>query len=183
MRSRSSLRLFVAAYPPSDSVDRWFRELGRLELAPHRRVPTEQVHLTLAFLGDRTSGQLRTIRESIERAAAGCAPIILTPQALVTLPAGTAQPPRLVAMLTDSPTPLLELQARLATRLLRDQARSAGFLPHFTLCRFRHEAQPRPITLRVSFSPILINAIVLVRSVLMASGARHEPLESWPLEG
>ncbi len=139
--------------------------------------------MTLAFLGDRTSRELRMIRESVGRAVAGFTPITLTPQALVTFPGGTAQPPRLVAMLTDSPSALLELQSRLTLRLLRNNPRGEHFLPHFTLCRFRHEAQARPVTASVCAPPIQIRSIVLVESVLRASGALHEPLMTWPLEG
>ena len=174
------LRLFVAVYPPGDRVETWRRALADLSVPDHRRVPAGQVHLTLQFIGPAPVRKLERVRESVARAAKGLEAFRLTPEALIRLPErGRA---RLLAVRTDAPATLLELQRRLAQRLARSPRRAPGdrFLPHLTLCRFRPPASlsdgtvPEPLE-DESFG---VNAIHLMKSTLHPDGARHEVVET-----
>jgi len=99
-----------------------------------------KMHMTLAFLGDRQRRDLTAIHESVERSVSGLDAFDLTAVSVMTLPRG--QPGRLLAAVTDGPPALLEIQRRLATRLIRpiERGKRTTFLPHVTLTRW-HEAQ------------------------------------------
>ena len=175
-----NLRLFVAIYPPAEIASSLSNSLGELELPEHRRVPVEQIHLTLLFLGDTTPRQLDATGESIRRASAGLGPFQLGPLRLITLPPrGRA---RLVAAETDAPATLLEIQRRLASRLARAPRKEGGrFRPHLTLCRFRTPSRVAPLEEPLSVPAFGVNRIVLMRSTLSPQGARHEEVASFGL--
>jgi RNA 2',3'-cyclic 3'-phosphodiesterase len=171
-----TLRLFVAAYPPESAARAMLRALAKLDPPPdprHRVVPLEQVHLTVQFIGPAQERELPEISESIERSASGVAPFVLMPLRLATFP--RRPPPRLIAMETDGPAGLLELQRRLAQRLARKPRPKTGdrFRPHFTLCRFTGSARPAPLDEPVLLEPFRIGEVLLMRSELLPAGARH----------
>jgi RNA 2',3'-cyclic 3'-phosphodiesterase len=182
--SNGQLRLFVAAYPPEDSARAMLQTLASLEpsIDPrHRVTPQDQVHVTLLFIGAVQARELPSIIESVQRSAAGIGPFSLRPLRLVTFPERGAV--RLVAMETDTPPGLLELQRRLAQRLARKPRLRAddGFRPHLTLARFSGEARAGRIDATVDLSPFSIAEIILMHSKLLPAGARHEPVERVPL--
>ena len=49
----STLRLFVAVYPPAGVADALLRAAETLDLPDRRLLPPEQVHLTVQFVGER----------------------------------------------------------------------------------------------------------------------------------
>lgn len=165
----SSLRLFVALYPPAETVSALLSALDTLDLGPRGRVPDHQVHMTLQFIGDISERELPGIQESVERSAAGIPAFALQPTRLMTLPEGPR--PRLIAAETDAPPPLLELHRRLAHRLARNVRERDRFRPHLTLHRFK--APSRPIDLPLETAGFIAAHIELVRSVLKPSGAEH----------
>jgi 2'-5' RNA ligase len=191
MAGGKDLRLFVAIYPPEGGKEGqvgardWLRTLRKLDppLANHRPTPPEQVHLTLQFIGDTPAADLNSVIESVERSASGIGPFSLTPVRFMSLPKRGR--PRLVALETDAPPGLLELQRRLAQRLARNARPHPGdkYLPHFTLCRFTHGAKPSDVDLPVNQPPFSVDKIILVRSVLRPEGAEHRPLREFPLSG
>lgn len=171
------LRIFVALYPPPDATATLLAALPA-DLPPHRRVPGEQVHMTLAFLGDTRPADVERVTESVERAAAGMGAFELAPTHLRALP--ERGPARLVAVETTAPSALVELQRRLAARLLTVKDRSRAFLAHLTLARF---AQP---TRCVVDSPIggaafRVGVVRLVQSRLRPGGAVHQAIREFPL--
>lgn len=178
----ADLRLFVAAYPPPETASAALAALGRLGLAPHRPTPAEQVHMTLCFIGDTPARDLDDVRESVERSAAGLPAFTLSPRRLITLPQRGR--PRLVALETDTDPTLLELVRRLAKRLAKRVREKPAdrFLPHMTLCRFAHTADPRRLESPIDLPPFAIDRIVLVRSVLLPAGAEHRPVTEAPLD-
>jgi len=169
-----TLRLFVAVYPPARFVTDAMSLLSRLTLPPHRPTPPGLVHLTLQFVGNVSRLELNAVRESVERAASGIAPFDLTAIRLVTLP--HRGPARLVALETDTPPGLLEIQRRLVKRLSRSPRDRPGdaFLPHITLARFDGGAVPG-VRVDERFEPLSfrVEHVVLMRSVLSAAGAEH----------
>lgn len=177
-------RLFVAAYPPHHLAEAWLATLTRLPLPEHRAVPVDQVHLTLQFIGDTPAKELDTVIESVERACAGLSQCVLTPREWIALP--ERGPARLVAVETDAPPALLELQRRLARRLATNVKANPtkGFRPHLTLCRFRSPAvlnAPLPELAQPASMPFSVSQVVLMRSVLRPDGAEHVPVHSWEL--
>lgn len=193
MAAGKDLRLFVAIYPPqggreSDPVRGardWLRALRKLDppLANHRPTPPEQVHMTLQFIGDTPEAELDRTVESIERSASGIGRFDLKPLRFMTLPPRGR--PRLVALETDAPAPLLELHRRLVHRFARSpRARPADrFVPHLTLCRFTHDARPRDVDVAVDDPLFRVDRILLVRSVLRPQGAEHRALREFQLAG
>jgi 2'-5' RNA ligase len=169
---RPVMRLFVAAYPPLESARAMLELLGGVDLPEHRLVPPEQVHMTLHFVGDTDKRQLEDVMESVQRAAAGVKAFDLRPRELMCLP--ERGDPRLVAVETDAPAGLLEIQRRLAGKLARPARDRQRFLPHLTLCRFRNGARVWRVARRtVEMEAFAVREIRLMDSVLRPGGAEH----------
>ncbi len=180
-RTRANLRLFVAVYPPPEIARALLGTLGGLQLPPHRLVRSDQVHLTLHFIGDTLVTGLEAAIETVQRAAGGLPPFELVPRRVISLPQrGRA---RLVAAETDSPPTLIELQRRLATRRARQPRRTPSdrFRPHLTLCRFKAPAVIRAVDLSIAVPSFAVPRIVLMRSTLASGGAQHDEVASCPL--
>lgn len=179
--SRSGpLRLFVALAPPPDVARALLDLLPPSDpVAPYRATPPEQVHLTLQFIGDTPQRQLDDVIESVSRSCAGIPAFSLQCQALRTFPPGsTKQTPRLIAVQTDTPAPLLELHRRLAARLASPpRGKSAvdkdHFLPHLTLARFTKQGEPKPIDTPLDGPRFDVRQIALIQSVLLQTHAEH----------
>lgn len=181
-KSEPTLRLFVAAYPPTVLVAQWSEHVQRLDLPPHRDTPREQVHLTLQFIGDTPVAKLDETKESIDRATGGLGGFSLAAQELITLP--ERGPARLVAIETDVPPTLLELQRRLATRLAHNVRRhpSKQFRPHLTLCRFKTPTRIEPLNEPREDEPFAVRELFLMKSVLKPTGAEHGVVHTFPLD-
>lgn len=175
-RPVANLRLFVGVYPPEEHARTMLDAMGKLDLPEHRATAIEQLHMTVQFVGDVPVKQLDAVIESVERSASGIGAFSLTPERLITLPKKGAA--RLVAMETDAPAKLLELQRRLAHRLANSPRARAGdrFLPHFTLCRFKTPTKGVRLSEAVSLPSFEIDAVRLMKSRLTNEGAIHEEI-------
>ncbi len=177
--SPSDLRLFVAVYPPEDARRQMLRAVAKLDPPPdarHRVAPLEQIHMTLQFIGDTPERDVPGVIESVRRSVSGLTPFALTPAGLITLPERAT--PRLIALVTDAPPPLLEVQRRLAQRLARSARANDRFRPHLTLCRFTGSAAPKPLDAPVSLPAFPVEQVVLMRSILKPTGAEHLTVEA-----
>lgn len=175
------LRLFVGLYPPPGVVQQVAGILDGLDLPPYRATRTEQVHLTLYFIGDipaAPSHHLESVIESVKRSSSGLSRFTLNPEELIALPHGGAV--RLLALRTDAPAELLELHSRLVRRLAERPRRNPSdrYHPHLTLCRFRSpQANPdlremcQSIPFRVDSFPV--ESVFLMQSHLHPDGAIH----------
>lgn len=136
-------------------------------------MPAEQVHLTVQFIGDTPASRLDEVIETVRRAGGGIGTFALRPLRLVTLP--ERGPARLVAAEADAPSPLLELQRRLAARLAHRARGRPGdrFRPHLTLCRFRSPAAMRALDRPLELDPFPVARAVLMKSTLRPEGAEH----------
>ncbi len=145
------LRLFLALRLPGDVLDeieRWQRE----QLRNVRVVPREHLHVTLAFLGHRPSGELDSIVGALREAAAGAGEIRLTPvryretrsvgMLVLDDEGGNA------ALLAD------DLHERLERLGVYERERRP-WLPHLTVARYRERPrlQPEPRPGERSFRP------------------------------
>ena len=173
------LRLFCALTLPGEVLDllcRW----QQAELASGGRlVAREHLHLTLAFLGSRPSGELEAVAEAL-RAAAGAVegPIVLEPDRY--------RETRSVGMLG------LADEAGRAAGLARDlharleqlgvyHPEKRAWLPHVTAVRFRRPPGLRPgLPEFGGFSP---SGAAVYHSLLRPTGAQYEALERVALGG
>jgi 2'-5' RNA ligase len=141
-----------------------------------RPVPTQSLHLTLAFLGRRPATDVPAI-EGVLRAAAGPAPRLALAGALLL-------PPRrarvLCAALTDLDGTLADLQARVSDGLAAAGVytpEERAYRAHATVARLRPRARA-PRTVGTDPEPLEFagEALTLFESRLHPHGARYEPL-------
>lgn len=182
-RSTTTVRLFVAVYPTTDVAASLLERISGLDLPGHRPVLAEQVHLTLQFIGDVDMRQLDETVESVQRSTSGLGAFDLTMRELIVLPQrGRA---RLIAVATDEPPAMMEMQRRLAQRLARYPRSKPGdrFLPHMTLARFRSPAkfQLNEQHAALEYQPFGVPSIRLMRSTLRPDGAVHEVVQEFAL--
>jgi 2'-5' RNA ligase len=175
-RSRRSgadeVRLFVGIYPPPEVAERLAEVAMARPLPPHRRVPAGQTHVTALFIGPRPKRELDGVAESVERSCAGIGAFELRARRVMTLPERGR--PRLIAVETDAPPEILEIHRRLAQRLAGGGGRTPdGFLPHLTVCRFRHGERARRVDEAIDGPAFGVVDVRLMRSVLAPDGARH----------
>ena len=174
-RPATSRRLFFALWPDAalrdEAVGRVAAFVPAVGARPQR---PDQLHVTLVFLGRVPEHRVATVR-SIGAGVTG-APVSVAldrlehwrkPQVLCLT--ASQVPPPLVA-LVDA------LRASLAATELPTETRP--YRPHLTLARkvtrFDGDHEVEPLLWRA-------DSITLVESRSDASGARYEPLASWPL--
>jgi 2'-5' RNA ligase len=170
------LRLFLALQLPQDvqeTVTRW----GVEHLQGGRRVGSEDLHVTLAFLGSRPAGELSAITGVLRAAAADT-------EAFALVPARWRETRSVGMVVLDDPS---GGSVRLAERLHGGleslgvyRRESRPWLPHLTVLRFR--SRPRlspPLPETGTFVP---SAAAAYLSRLHPSGARYEVLESVVLD-
>ena len=153
-----------------------------------RKVPEENLHLTLAFLGDVDEPALEALHEALEgrRLARPC----LAPAGIASY-GGAA--PRLLAMDFRADPALSELHG-VAVRAARGAGialRRERFRPHVTLIRFAGGGLSRGgraalgralAALEVPAMPeAQAERLALYESILAPEGARYEVLAEYPL--
>lgn len=181
------MRAFVAL----DLPEALLRPLTRLQagLSVGRLVDEENLHLTLAFLGDISDAEAKEVAARL--ADLPDAPIELT---LTGLDVMGGRKPNLVLMDAAPTGPLVTLQDR-----VRRIAMDAGiamerrrFRPHVTLARFGKVMTTKDergladfLTLNAPYSlpPEMADTVTLYRSHLGKDGADYEPLAEFLLTG
>jgi 2'-5' RNA ligase len=171
-------RLFFALVPPPAVVAAITQVADDLRQHAARGRPTrpEQLHLTLAFLGDFTEADApRRALEAGAQAAVDARPFEVVLDRLDSFPG--ARPPW---FLTGDAAPILPLQSRLLAALhaagFRPKDAGRVFVPHVTLLRNAHgPLPPTPI------SPIAwpVRDFVLIDSG--SAGRGYVTLQRWPL--
>lgn len=180
------MRAFVALDLPEPALD----PIARLQagLTVGRVVPEDNLHLTLAFLGDIAEPQAADLAEAL----AG----ITLPRVTLTLKGldmfGGRRPSVLfVAAAGDGLERLHDKVAR-AVREAGVRLPRERFRPHVTLARFPREMTAKDqqrlgefLALNGTFAldPMPVDTITLYRSHLREEGAIHEPLAQFDLTG
>jgi 2'-5' RNA ligase len=178
--SPSTFRLFLAMYPPPDAAAAMSELIAGVSRARARRMPVDQIHMTVLFLGDRPEAQVERIKLETRTLAAGTGPVLLTPQRIITMP--ERPPPRLIALETAVTPNLHGLYRRLSAALGRAEDNNRPtLLPHFTLCRFRRGAPAKPMHAPAKLPPFECTELRLMRSTLSSEGAEHTSLAAIPL--
>lgn len=179
----TTVRLFVAGYPPAGVVEGYIDFVRGLGLPDHRETPADQVHLTLQFIGQTQTRDLGRVTESVARSVSGIGAFKVRPSRLLSLPGRGAA--RVVALELEAPSEVYELHRRLSHRLTRRTRKDATdrFVPHLTLCRFRRPAAGLRVEEVVGFAPFEIGEARLMRSVLRPDGAEHRLVQVFGLVG
>jgi RNA 2',3'-cyclic 3'-phosphodiesterase len=178
------MRGFVALDLPDEALSGITRLQAGLSVG--RAVSEENLHLTLAFLGEIREPQAADLAEAL--AGLSLPPVTLTLRGLDLF--GGRRPAALVVAAAG------EGLARLHDKVLR-AAREAGvalprerFRPHVTIARFAREIGAKDqarlgefLALNATFTlaPMPAETITLYRSHLRPEGALHEPLAQFPL--
>jgi 2'-5' RNA ligase len=176
------VRLFVACELPGElaaSLAVWAARASGRDPAL-RLLAIDQLHLTLAFLGAMSPGQV----DDLEAAIAEALRDEPWPSALrVGEPVWLAprSPHVLAVEVVDEDGALGALQTRLVDGLadaVGFQRERRAFLPHVTVARVRRGQAPRDYALDPPPEPVAFaaQAVSLVRSHLGPGGARYEPL-------
>jgi RNA 2',3'-cyclic 3'-phosphodiesterase len=147
-----------------------------------RLVDPQQVHVTLAFLGEVTSPLSERVRDAIGDPLTGIAPFRLCIGGLGMFPPRGA--PRVVWLgLLDGAREMISLQAAVARRLdalgvvLEDRA----FHPHVTIARWRDSRPSDRSRLEQdavggTAGEMTVDRVTLFESRLSSKGASHLPL-------
>jgi len=183
------MRLFIAIPLPEDAARRAFATLPEV-LPALRRVKSENLHLTLAFLGETAEERLADVEAATAEAAAEIAPFRIRLDRASRFPERGR--PRVVWLgIGEGLGPVERLGSGVAAGL---RARGLRFddrplSPHLTLARVREEAslaEARTVaaavdSLRVEPIAFAVDAITVFQSVLSPKGPRYTPRASCPL--
>lgn len=177
------MRAFIALPIPEAAIAALIRLQSSLPTG--KAVPEDNLHLTLAYLGDVSEDVLETLHDLLQSARLPASDIAF--QGLGTF----AEMERGLTFAAVTPTdPLTALQSKVA-----QLARSAGadlprcrFRPHVTLTRANRQpkgpARDRlaaAIGQPTDIPSFTAHALCLYHSNLSPTGARHEVLATYPL--
>lgn len=142
-----------------------------------RIVPPENIHLTLAFLGEQPATTVDAIVGAMSAAARGGQIDGLTVSDPLLLP--PRRPRVLAAAVADSGSQLADLRADLAEKLelAIGWSEAHQFRPHLTLARMGRDARAPRELLPPPRGEFDATELVLYRSHLEQSGARYEAIE------
>ncbi len=169
-----SQRLFFALWPPLELSRELYSVAGRVLEGEARRVPPENIHLTLAFLG--------SVKASFRQCAEQVAAAIRTGSFTLTLEQIGCWPKPGIMWVgpRHTPEPLSRLVRELNAGLV-----ACGYVPeersyaaHLTLAR-----KLRRFNKNLSIDPLVwdVRRFCLVQSHTHAEGARYEIIRSWEL--
>ncbi len=153
-------------------------------------VPTEQLHITLRFLGEWPPDRLDDLLAALEEAAGELPAFEMRAGGLDAFPGWRR--PRVLFLQMESDGAIEALAARIGGAVVREcpglGAAAGEFRAHLTLARFRADPAPRELdALRRETAPrvsgIGVTGIRLVQSTLAPGGARHETRAVFPLAG
>jgi len=190
----SLLRAFIAIELPSHVCDAIQKQTARLRQTLGndliRWVPTQNMHLTLKFLGDTASSYLDFLKQLLTHEANSHPQFDLQLGGLGAFP--TSRRPRLLWIGIHAPADLVSLQKGIeagASRLGYEQEERA-FSPHLTIGRVRQNINPPELqkihaaldTIQIGNIGIArVDFIHLFKSDLQPGGSIYTKLFSAPL--
>jgi len=165
------------------------RFMDGVDLPGLRRVPPENLHVTVKFLGDVEDPALEQVIEALDGAVAGAAAFDLAVEAVTYLP--DRRRPRVLAAALSRPEAVVHLHGRIEDALaetgFRREARA--YNPHVTLGRFGRRRRPRsaaalppPQTFEVAPVGFSVDQVLLMQSELKRSGPRYLSLARFDLD-
>jgi RNA 2',3'-cyclic 3'-phosphodiesterase len=176
-------RLFIAIDLPEEVKEAVAAIAGR-DLPGARRVPVEQLHLTLRFIGDADEEMFRSIKGVLGDVKS--APFSLALKGVGHFPPG--RHPRVFWVGVEESEPLSGLQKGVELALIGAgiAAEDRGFSPHITLARLRETPADKVIALeekhrQFSAGPFPVAEFYLYSSTLTREGAIHRREATYPL--
>lgn len=183
-------RIFIAINLPYE-VKGTLAEVEKKWLnLPARWIDTENLHITMVFLGDITEVEMGEVCMVAKEVAARHKVFTITLREVLYGPPGK-MPPRMVWVEGEKSKELSILKKDLQESLLekvRFQPERRAFSPHITLARIKEfefraiEPEERPEiqeTLDLNFS---VESIEVMESVLIKGGPKHTIIESFSLD-
>ncbi|MFW5881302.1 MAG: RNA 2',3'-cyclic phosphodiesterase [Roseicyclus sp.] len=177
------MRAFLAIPLPEETADALVEVQSRLPSG--RAVPEENLHLTLAFLGDAGEDLLSEIDEALSSVRLPAAEIRFGGlDTFAEMDRGLV----FVTVLPDEDLTTLQSKVERIARMAGADLPRRRFRPHVTLVRSNR--QPRGIARDrmaaalgqpVDIPAFTATELVLYGSTLGSGGARHDALESYPL--
>jgi RNA 2',3'-cyclic 3'-phosphodiesterase len=174
------VRLFIGCFPPPELQELIFlagESWRRLPTA--KPVPRQNIHLTLAFIGEQPAATANNLAASLQTSLRDARSV----QCMITSPNGFPRPDKArVGVFEATGSGLHDLAKRAASA-----GAAAGvtvedrkFHPHLTVARFRKpQALPQSKDLNQSW---LIGSVALVESRLSSQGASYSVIEEVPLQ-
>lgn len=190
------IRAFIAMDLPTPlqtALDRTTVELRKtLRDMPLRWVRTENIHLTLKFLGQVQPKDIDRIKPVLERHAAAFAPMDVSLDGYGTFPNATK--PLVIWIGLSAGDGLAKFQAAIEAELaqLGFAPEERGFTPHLTIARVRRDHRvanlKRIAELMAAMPPPFqatskLDSVTLYRSDLKPGGSVYNPLFRFPLTG
>ncbi|WP_425071587.1 RNA 2',3'-cyclic phosphodiesterase [Sagittula sp. S175] len=173
------MRLFVSLILPPEALDPLTALQDRLPNG--RPVPEENLHLTLAFLGDQPESAVEPLHDALSTLRALPVSLTLSGAALFGGRSGQA-----AGLEADGGAALVQLHDRVKARL-----HGAGicferrrFRPHVTLTRLKGHADASGVLAALvgaTVGPVTCSSFALMESHLHPDGAIYEALSVYPL--
>lgn len=179
------IRAFVAIELSDEALDSLLAFQARLPMG--RQVARDNIHLTLAFLGERREDEVEELHHALGRVHAAAFPLRLSGLDLFGRPA-----PRVLAALVAPEPRLQDLhdKVRRAAREAEIDLPRERFRPHVTLLRFREGLRGAALDRAVettaqealfSVPEFPVTEFHLYRSTLGRERPVHEILATYPL--
>jgi len=172
-----TLRLFFAIEVPEETRN----EIARFgETLDRRWKPSrsQQLHITLAFMGEVSPDDLAKVLEAGEKAAEEIAAFSVSISDTEVFP--ESGEPRVLYAKVDGGQSFLDLANGLRQRL-GDLADNKKVKPHLTLARTRGDRPARKVLRKFRGSWPVVD-FVLFKSTLTPEGARHEVVQKFNLK-
>ncbi|WP_299758544.1 RNA 2',3'-cyclic phosphodiesterase [uncultured Pontibacter sp.] len=179
---KDSIRLFVAAPLPAAIKEKLEEQLQHYQDTAIRLLPSQNLHLTLYFIGNVAAEELAPIKARVARLAQQHQPFTL--QFEQTEPGPKPRHPRLIwARFAQHPA-FEALSQELTEALAEQPPAKQKSIPHITLARFRKDtAPPKHLSIIRSEEPLklLVQEVALWQSVLGSPHPTYTILERYPL--
>ncbi len=167
------MRLFFALWPDDEvraQLERWSRELHAL--CGGRATPTENLHVTLAFLGSVEEARVAEVERAAGEVTLRTVSLVLDQPGYwkhnrIAWAGASVVPPELEALVSELRGALLKSQIRFDAK---------SFASHVTLLRDAREPKGMPALDPISWK---VDGFSLVQSVTLPRGSRYEVLKSW----
>ncbi len=183
------LRCFIAIEIPED-IKREMHAITTILRATGgdvKWVPTENLHLTLKFLGTTPESVIGPITEGLSKKMSSYTPFYITISHVGCFP--NKKRPRILWIGADQTELMKELHSDIERELERFgfSAEKREFHAHVTIGRVRSQSRVRPVIRRMDeyashhFGSCEVTNISLMKSQLNPAGARYETLAQIPL--